>query len=53
MINLFNYQQICVDFIKKNNDINKKNILFTNNNNYMNNIKKVEVHDKIYDPLSS
>lgn len=47
------YDPLSIDYIvKKNNDIKKQNnILFTNNNT--NNIRRVEVLDKIYDPLSS
>jgi hypothetical protein len=50
------YDPLCVDYIvkKKNNTNNQSNILFTNNNtSNNNNIKRTEVQDKIYDPLSS
>jgi hypothetical protein len=46
------YDPLSIDYIVKKNDINKKNILFTNNNDN-NNIRRIEIHDKIYDPLSN
>ncbi len=47
------YDPLSIDYIiKKNDNTNKKNILFNNNNNF-NTKRVVEVQDKIYDPLSS
>ena len=47
------YDPLDIEYIvKKNNDTNKKNVLFTNNIN--NNTKRVvEVQNEIYDPLSN
>jgi hypothetical protein len=47
------YDPLSIEYIlKKKEYINKKNVLFTNNNNF--NVKKIiEVQDKIYDPLSN
>ena len=47
------YDPLDIEYIvKKNDNTNKKNVLFTNNIN--NNTKRVvEVQDKIYDPLSN
>jgi hypothetical protein len=45
------YDPLSVEYIvKKKEDINKKNALFNNNNNF-NTKRVVEVQDKIYDPL--
>ena len=45
------YDPLSIDYIvKKNDNINKKNILFNNN---FNTKKFVETQDKIYDPLSN
>ncbi len=47
------YDPLSIDYIvKKNDNTNKqKNILFNNTN--MNNTRRFEVQDKIYDPLSN
>jgi len=47
------YDPLSIDYIvKKNDNIVRNNILFTDNN--INNTKKfVEIQDKIYDPLSN
>ena len=47
------YDPLDIEYkVKKNNDTNKKNVLFTNNIN--NNTKRVvEVQNEIYDPLSN
>jgi hypothetical protein len=47
------YDPLSIDYIvKKTDNINRKNVLFNNNNNF--NIKRVvETQDKIYDPLSN
>ena len=46
------YDPLDIEYlVKKNDNTNKKNVLFTNNN--FNTKKIVEVQDIIYDPLSN
>jgi hypothetical protein len=46
------YDPLSIDnIVKKNDNMNRKNILFTDNN--VNKIRVVDVQDKIYDPLSN
>ena len=47
------YDPLDIEYIvKKNDNTNKKNVLFIDNNNF-NTKKFVEVQDKIYDPLAN
>ena len=47
------YDPLDIEYIvKKNDNTNKKNVLFLDNNNF-NTKKFVEVQDKIYDPLAN
>jgi len=48
------YDPLSIDYmVKKNDNMTRKNVLFTDNNVNKNTKKFVEVQDKIYDPLSN
>ena len=48
------YDPLSIDYmVKKNDNMVRKNVLFTDNINTNNTKKFVEVQDKIYDPLSN